>query len=98
MQNGREGVSYSPNGRFSFLMAGQTATDTFRYTISDGNGGQATATVIVTITGPNIIPTALNDVAMTFEDQSIAVQVLSNAAISIPKFSASLTSMAARFR
>ena len=32
----------------------------------------------VTITGPNNIPIALNDSAVTFEDQSVVVQVLSN--------------------
>ena len=78
LQNGRKGVLYSPNGRFDFLMAGQTATDTFTYTISDGQGGQATATVTVTITGPNNIPIALDDSAVTFEDQSVIVNVLNN--------------------
>ncbi len=74
----RKGVSYSPSGRFNSLMAGETATDTFMYTISDGKGGQSTTTVTVTITGPNNIPIALNDSAVTFEDQSVVVQVLSN--------------------
>jgi VCBS repeat-containing protein len=78
LPSGRKGISYSPNGQFDFLMAGETATDTFMYTIGDGQGGQATTTVTVTITGPNNIPIALDDSATTFEDQSVVVSVLSN--------------------
>ena len=33
------------------LSAGQSATDTFQYTIADGSGAQSTATVTVTIQG-----------------------------------------------
>ncbi|MCA9144379.1 MAG: tandem-95 repeat protein [Planctomycetales bacterium] len=78
LPSGQKAMSYSPNGQFNFLMAGETATTTFTYTISDGDGGQATALVTVTITGPNNQPTALNDVATTFEDQSVVITVLSN--------------------
>jgi len=38
-------VSYDPNGQFEYLAAGETATDTFSYTIDDGNGGSDSATV-----------------------------------------------------
>ena len=40
-----DGVIYDPNGRFDFLADGETATDTFVYTVSDGHGGTDTATV-----------------------------------------------------
>ena len=33
------------------LDASDTATDTFTYTVSDGNGGTDTATLIFTVTG-----------------------------------------------
>lgn len=42
--------NYEPNGFFSYLAAGETATDTFSYTISDGELTD-TADVIVTIEG-----------------------------------------------
>jgi VCBS repeat-containing protein len=44
-------VLYDPGDAFDFLGAGQTATDTFDYTIKDGNGGSWTTSVTVTITG-----------------------------------------------
>jgi VCBS repeat-containing protein len=46
-------ITYNPNGQFEFLPFGDTATDTFSYTIEDGNEGIATATVTVTIMGVN---------------------------------------------
>ncbi|MDJ0517457.1 MAG: FG-GAP-like repeat-containing protein [Trichodesmium sp. MO_231.B1] len=42
---------YDPNGQFESLNDGDTATDSFTYTIDDGNGGTDTATVNVTIDG-----------------------------------------------
>ncbi|MEO1977527.1 MULTISPECIES: Ig-like domain-containing protein [Salipiger] len=45
--------SYDPNGQFDWLGEGETATDSFQYTVSDGNGGVTTATVTVTIEGQN---------------------------------------------
>ena len=41
---------------FDALKVGETATDTFAYTVNDGNGGTDTATVTVTITGVNDDP------------------------------------------
>ena len=43
--------SYDPNGQFEALNAGQQTTDTFSYTVSDGNGGTSTTTVTITIDG-----------------------------------------------
>jgi hypothetical protein len=54
-------VSYTPPANFS----GQT---TISYTISDGNGGEDSATVAVTVTGQNDPPVANNDVASVAED------------------------------
>ena len=42
-------LSYNPNGKFDFLNIGETATDTFTYTITDGTGKTDTATVSVTL-------------------------------------------------
>ena len=49
--NGNGTFNYDPNGQFEGLAAGETVTDRFSYTVSDGNGGSDTATVTVTING-----------------------------------------------
>ena len=45
----------TPTASFDDLAAGETATDSFSYTVSDGQGGTSTASVTVTIegTGPD---------------------------------------------
>ncbi|MGB3189234.1 MAG: VCBS domain-containing protein, partial [Limnoraphis sp.] len=48
--------NYDPNGQFEALNDGETDTDTFSYTVDDGNGGTDTATVNVTIDGVNDVP------------------------------------------
>ncbi|HEX6902960.1 MAG TPA: Ig-like domain-containing protein [Thermoanaerobaculia bacterium] len=64
-------VTYTPAANFS-------GTDSFTYTISDGNGGTATGTVNVTVTGANDAPTANADSATVAEDGSVAITVLAN--------------------
>ena len=49
-------IRYNPNGRFAGLAAGQTATDTFAYTVTDGIQTSNPATVTVTITGSGGAP------------------------------------------
>lgn len=44
-------VRYDPNSAFDTLAAGETATDSFTYSVGDGNGGTSQATVTVTING-----------------------------------------------
>ncbi|MBE7380909.1 MAG: DUF4347 domain-containing protein [Leptolyngbya sp. SIO1E4] len=44
-------LSYDPNGAFDSLLENQTDTDTFAYTVSDGNGGVATADITVEVVG-----------------------------------------------
>ncbi|MCV0412623.1 Ig-like domain-containing protein, partial [Nitrosarchaeum sp.] len=53
-------LTYSPNSQFEYLKAGQTGTDSFEYTVSDGQS-TSTAIVTVTITGQNDKPVALPD-------------------------------------
>ncbi|MDG4544483.1 MAG: Ig-like domain-containing protein, partial [Rickettsiales bacterium] len=75
-------VSYDANGQFDYLDAGQTATDSFAYTVSDGNGGSDTKTVTVTVHGidspTNTAPVAVADSASVSEDGSINIDVLAN--------------------
>ena len=69
-------IHYDPNGQFQTLTQGQTATDTFTYTVSDGYF-TATATVTVTITGVND-PPAISNVessALSYRSQDPAVAI-----------------------
>lgn len=52
-------VSYAPDALFRSLAAGQTAADSFAYTITDIAGATSTANVSVTVTGVNDAPTDL---------------------------------------
>uniref|UniRef100_A0A8J7AE96 FG-GAP repeat protein n=1 Tax=Desmonostoc muscorum LEGE 12446 TaxID=1828758 RepID=A0A8J7AE96_DESMC len=54
--NGNGTFSYNPNNKFESLNNGQTATDSFSYTIADGKGGTSTATVNITINGVTDVP------------------------------------------
>ena len=55
---GGTGLTYDP-------FTGYNGADTFTYTISDGHGGTATATVAINITGANRPPNAVNDVTFS---------------------------------
>ncbi len=72
-------VTIAADGTYSFTLnngnaavqalgVGQTLTQSFNYTISDGHGGTSTSTLTVTITGTNDGPTANADVAVIAED------------------------------
>ncbi|MFL5710820.1 MAG: Ig-like domain-containing protein [Chloroflexota bacterium] len=68
---GGTGVTYQPNPN-------TTGIDSFSYTVGDGNGGFASGTVHVTITG-NGVPTASDDELTVGEDDpATAVGVLAN--------------------
>ena len=53
--------TYDPSGQFDSLAMGDSDTDAFVYTIDDGNGGTASATVTIEIDGVNDPPVASND-------------------------------------
>ena len=63
-------VSYDAGSIFADLDNGETATDSFTYTITDGAGHFSTATATVTITGvtQNQAPVALDDIFGLNED------------------------------
>ena len=52
-------VNYDPDGKFDYLKLGETATDTFEYTITDGELTD-TATVTMTIEGVNDAPVIIS--------------------------------------
>jgi VCBS repeat-containing protein len=80
LENGQ--IVYDAGGRFNGLMVGQTATDSFSYTMADAAGATSTATVTVTITGANDGPTAAGDSVTVSEDTTrtalSAASLLSN--------------------
>jgi hypothetical protein len=62
---------YSPIANFN-------GEDRFVYTVSDGNGGYAQATVVITVQPVDDAPVALDDEYFGNEDESISGNVLSN--------------------
>ncbi len=52
--NANGSLTYNPNGVFESLNNGETATDTFAYTASDGTVNSNTATVTITIRGVQV--------------------------------------------
>ncbi len=76
--NATNGVWYSPNGAFNYLSVGETATDTFTYTISDGHGGTASAPVTITVTGVNLPPVANPDTAATDAQHGVSINLTAN--------------------
>jgi len=64
-----ETVVYTPGSGFA-------GTDVFPYTIADGNGGTASATVTVTVS--DTAPIARDDAAATDEDAPVQIAVLAN--------------------
>ena len=60
-QNSDNTFTYNTDGNFEELGNGETANQTFEYTITDGQGGSDTATVTITINGTNDSPIAIAD-------------------------------------
>jgi len=71
VDNNGDDVTYAPDPNFHGI-------DTFTYTISDGNGSMATATVEVTVSAVNDEPVAEDDSATTDEDVPVTIDVLAN--------------------
>lgn len=64
-------ITYTPASGFS-------GTDSFTYTIEDGNGATAVATVTVTVTAVNAVPVATDDTATTDQELPVNISVLAN--------------------
>ncbi|MDP1823041.1 MAG: Ig-like domain-containing protein [Archangium sp.] len=74
---GGSAVTYTPD-------TGYAGTDSFTYTISDGNGGVATTTVTVTVTAVNTRPVNTLPVPQqTVEDTQLAFSAVAGNAISV---------------
>ncbi len=68
---GTSKIEFTPTDNWNGL-------ESFAYTITDGLGAQATATITLTVTPVNDAPTAVADSVLTAEDSSITVDVLAN--------------------
>ncbi len=64
-------VAYTPDPGFH-------GVESFAYTVSDGNGGTDTATVIVSVSARNSPPIAQNDSATTDEETLVTIPILAN--------------------
>ena len=64
-------VTYTPNADFS-------GSDSFSYTVSDGAGGSATATVSIVVNPVNDAPTAVNDSESVGTNGTVTINVLLN--------------------
>lgn len=64
-------VTYTPSTSFS-------GTEVFSYTVSDGNGGSASAMITINISNVNNNPTANNDTVTLTGLQPITIDVLAN--------------------
>jgi VCBS repeat-containing protein len=71
--------TYNPNGAFNSLTAGETATDTFTYTVVDSLGNTSVSAGTVTISITPTRPVAVNDAFSTTADTPLTVgNVLTN--------------------
>ena len=74
--SGNTAFEYNPNGQFDSLRVSESITDTFTYSISDGDGG-TTSNILVTIVinGVNDAPTAIQLDNLTVTENSTAAVV-----------------------
>jgi Ca2+-binding RTX toxin-like protein len=67
--------SYDPNGAFETLGAGDSTSDGFAYTVSDGNGGSDPATTTITIAGVNDAPTGAPSAILVDGTEDVAYTI-----------------------
>ena len=61
--DGGAALRFDPTGHFDSLAAGQSAQDSFRYTVADSHGGIASAKVSISVSGIDDPPRAVDDQA-----------------------------------
>lgn len=70
---------YNNNGTFTYTpQTNFNGQDSFTYTVSDGNGGTATGTVIITVTPVNDAPVVHNEAVSTNVGTAVDITVLAN--------------------
>jgi len=70
--------TYDPNGQFEALAVGDSTSDSFAYTATDGIGPSNQVTVFVTISGVNDPPTVRDTSVSTAEEEPLSANVLLN--------------------
>ncbi len=71
-------VSYNTNGQYEDLRDGQSALDTFLYTITDGKGETSVAEAVIVINGENDAPIAEDDFVKTKVGTPVTINVIGN--------------------
>jgi VCBS repeat-containing protein len=72
-------VRFDPSGRFDSLAPGESAADSFGYTISDGHGTTARGVATVTVRGVDDLPVATDDAtALAQNDAATPIDVQAN--------------------
>ena len=73
-------ITFDPGSDFDFLAAGETASVTINYTVTDDDGTPLTdnGTLSITVTGTNDGPSAVADTGSTTENSSVTVDVIAN--------------------
>lgn len=66
---------YTPANTLNSLGAGETAVDSFSYTMTDGSGAESTATVHLTINGVNDAPIAQAEAFTIDEDNTLTIAI-----------------------
>ena len=69
---------FDPGADFDHLAAGDTATVTVEYTVSDSQGATTTSTATITVVGSNDGPIAQVDTGTSDENSSLTLDVLAN--------------------
>ena len=77
--NGANGIAIQNNNEIRYIPSNSTftGTDSFVYTVTDGQGGSDTATVTVNI-GLNQLPTPVNDATTIASGATATINVLAN--------------------
>ena len=69
-------VNFNPDGSFAYIPnADFNGADTLAYSVSDGNGGTATASFIINVEPTNDLPLAGDDTFTMTEDDTLVVSV-----------------------
>ena len=72
-------AAIGPNGTIVYTPAADySGPDGFTYSIDDGNGGTASASVAIVVTPVNDTPVAIDDAVTTAEDTPVTIDVLGN--------------------
>ena len=71
---------YDTAGNFTQLALGETATTSFKYTVTDDQGVTATGTETITIIGKNDTPTAIDQSATVAANATVTLNPLTGAA------------------